>query len=135
MGRAGAWISRDERPVRNDARRHRNATGLISLDRSRSWIPPHRLFVHSLFFAVSQLVSKSTEGRQEGVFLPPPPARPPGDLLSAEPRSRQLRGPALPSRIVGAGLDSRVRHQPSLMSARAHRDVDRRAEAVVLNRA
>jgi hypothetical protein len=63
MSRAGVWISRDERQVRNDARRHWSATGLISLDRSRSWIPPHRLFVHSnVFFAVSELVGEPTGG-------------------------------------------------------------------------
>ena len=64
MGRTGAWISRDERQVRDDARPHSSATGLISLDRSRSWIPPHRLFVNSLvLFALFQLVGEPTEGR------------------------------------------------------------------------
>ena len=108
MGRVGAWFAGDQRQVRNDATRDWSATGLISFARSLMNPATSSVRAFACFFAASQLVGEPTEGRQEGIFLPPSLARPAVVPLSAEPRSRQLRGPALPSRIVGTELDWRI---------------------------
>ena len=123
-GRAGVCIPREERQVRNDARRDTSATGLISLH--RSFMNPATSSVREFdcFFALFQLVGELTEGRQEGMFL----------ALLQTPRSPALGRAAEPAaprpglaeqnrryrtRLAGPGTDS-------LMSARAHRDVHRR---------
>ena len=112
------------------ARPHSSATGLISLDRSRSWIPPHRLFVNSLVLSPS---SSSWVSRQRAAKLSSPPTpRSPALGRAAKPAAPRP-GLAEQNRRYRTRLASSV--PTSLMSVRAHRDVHRRAEAVVLDRA